>query len=227
MSIILRNDSEVSLEDFMGGDDRACLSAWVSFGNDDQERLQDRKRVNGLINFLYSNQHMTPFESTVFTFRIKTPIFVAREFMRHRSQSLNEWSGRYSEMLPEFYLPNDNRPLVQAGKPGKYYFVPGTSTQYTQVTSMTEYAYETAWAAYQGMLEVGVAKEVARNVLPLGTYTYFYATVNARNLMHFLTLRTDPTALAEIREVADGMEKILAEKMPLTYNAYKQERDKA
>ena len=115
--IILRNDHEVSLEDFMGADDRACLSAWVSFGSDDHEKLQNRNRVGGLINFLYSNQHMTPFESTVFTFRIKTPIFVTREFMRHRSASYNEWSGRYSEMLPEFYLPEVTRPLVQAGRP--------------------------------------------------------------------------------------------------------------
>lgn len=223
--IILRDGCEVSLEDFMGGDDRACMSAWVSFGNDDEHRLEDRKRVGGLINFLYSNQHMTPFESTVFTFRIKTPIFVAREYHRHRSQSLNEWSGRYSQMVPEFYLPNGNRPLVQEGKPGQYYFVPGTSEQYEAVVKSQTKAFQTAWDSYEELLELGVAKEVARNTLPLATYTYFYSTMNARNLMHFLWLRTDSTALYEIREVADKMEKILAEKMPLTYEAFTRGRD--
>lgn len=221
--IILRSGSDVSLEDFMGGDDRTCLSAWVSFGSDDVERLQDRDRVGGLIRFLYRNQHMTPFESTVFTFRIKTPLFVAREYHRHRSQSINEWSGRYSEMVPEFYLPEPTRPLVQQGKPGDYYFVSGTEEQYQKVVESQETVFQAAWDSYTDLLGAGVAKEVARNVLPLATYTYFYSTMNARNLMHFLSLRNDSHALAEIQEVAQAMESILADKMPLTYAAYKGE----
>lgn len=217
--IITQSESEVDLIEFMGGDDRVCTSARVSFGND--ERLKDKGASEGLINFLYKNQHMTPFESSVFTFRIRTPIFVAREFFRHRSASYNEWSGRYSEMSSEFFVPDSDRPLVQAGKPGDYYFIAGTEEQYESVLKNTLKAYEVAWEAYQNMLDDGVAKEVARNVLPLGIYTYFYVTMNARNLMHFLNLRDDSHALAEIREVAEGMGKFLEERMPITYEAFK------
>ena len=222
--IRLRSDHDVDLVDFMGGDDRTCLSAWVSFGNDKDERLVDRDRVKGLINFLYRNGHMTPFESSAFTFRITTPIFVAREIFRHRSASYNEWSARYSKIEPEFYVPTRNRPLQQVGKAGNYQFVAGSEEQFDVIDANYNIAYQTAWSAYQSMLDAGIAKEVARNVLPVGVYTQFYVTMNARNLMHFLTLRTAPNALHEIRQVAGGMEEHLAEKMPLTYKAYKENR---
>lgn len=220
------DEHNVELINFMGGDDQTAMSAWVSFGNDDEERLQDQARVAGLINFLYKNKHMTPFESSVFTFRIETPIFVAREFFRHRSASYNEWSGRYSEMEPKFYMPSVDRPLQQQGKAGAYEFVQGTGEQHMIVMWEYKDAINTAWQAYRNMLDAGVAKEVARNTLPVGTYTKFYVTMNARNLMHFLNLRTDPTALYEIRQVAAGMEDIFAEKMPLTYKAYKENNER-
>lgn len=219
--ITLTSDSVVTLEDFMGGDDRTCLSAWVSFGTDDKERLEERGRVSGLINFLYREGHMTPFESTSFTFAIKTPIFVAREFFRHRTGKYNEWSGRYSEMVSDFYFPTEERPLIQKGKPGDYYFVPGTEEQFALVLKSFERAYSVCWEEYQTMLEAGIAKEVARDVLNLGMYTKFYVTFDARNLMHFLSLRNESHALFEIRAVAEQMEAIFAEKMPLTYAAYK------
>lgn len=209
----------------MGGDNSVAMSAWVSFGNDREERLADRKRVEGLINFLYKNKHMTPFESSVFNFRISTPLFVARELFRHRSASYNEWSGRYSEMLPEFYLPAPDRPLVQAGKPGDYYFTAGSEEQYRLVVSWQLGSFQHSWDSYQALLGAGVAKEVARNVLPLATYTYFYVTMNARNLMHFLTLRNDKHALHEIRDVAAKIEAEFAKAMPLTYAAFDKERE--
>jgi len=215
---------EVRLVDFMGGDDRVAMSAWVSFGNDDDERLKDRKKVRGLIDFLYRNEHMTPFESSVFTLRIETPIFVAREFFRHRSASYNEWSGRYSEMIPKFYLPSQDRPLKQQGKPGEYYFVAGSPQQHLMLKNEQRHVFQVAWDAYQSVLDLGVAKEVARNVLPLATYTQFYVTMNARNLMHFLNLRTAPNALQEIRDLAGEMEKALEEKMPFTYESYKRKQ---
>ena len=222
--IEFKSDPDVELINFMGGDDQTAMSAWVSFGNDREERLNDRGRVEGLINFLYKNDHLTPFESSVFTFRVSTPIFVTREIQRHRAASYNEWSGRYAEMQPVFYLPAENRPLVQAGKAGNYHFVAGSEEQFDLIDANYNIAYQTAWSAYQDMLDAGIAKEVARNVLPVGVYTQFYVTMNARNLMHFLTLRTAPNALHEIRQVAGGMEEHLAEKMPLTYKAYKENR---
>lgn len=180
------------------------------------------KRVGGLINFLYRERHMSPFEHGSFTFFIDTPIFVAREFMRHRTFSYNETSGRYKELEPRFYLIPDERPIAQKGRIGAYEFDPGTDEQYGHIFASTTIAYSEAWKAYQDMLNNGVAREVARNVLPVGTMTQFYATANPRNIMQFLLLRNDPNALYEIREVAKVIEHEFAQAMPLTYKAYKQ-----
>lgn len=178
-------------------------------------------RVGGLINFLYRERHMSPFEHGSFTFYIDTPIFVAREFMRHRTFSYNETSGRYKELSPRFYLITDDRPLSQKGKVGAYRFEEGTPEQYGNVYANTTLSYVNAWQSYQNMLEKGVAKEVARNVLPVGTMTQFYATANPRNIMQFLMLRNDPNALKEIRDVAVKIEEKFAQAMPLTYEAFK------
>ena len=218
----LRSGSDVELVDFMGGDDSVAMSAWISFNNDNEERLQDRNKVNGLINFLYRNGHHTPFESSVFTFRVETPMFVVREVQRHRSQSMNEWSGRYSKMLPNFYTPSSERPIVQHGKAGDYSFIEGSPEQYAMVDTAHVEMYTRAWNLYEEMLDAGIAKEVARMHLPLATYSQLYITVNARNLMHFLNLRTHEQALYEIREVANQMETHLRDRMPYTYAAWKE-----
>ena len=164
---------------------------------------------------------MSPFEHGSFTFFVDTPIFVAREFMRHRTWSYNETSGRYKQLEPRFYLINDERPVVQKGKVGAYRFDGGSPEQYGSVYAATTIGYGSAWNAYQQMLGQGVAKEVARNVLPVGTMTQFYATANPRNVMQFLLLRNDDNALYEIREVARKIEEAFAQAMPLTYAAYK------
>lgn len=220
-----RSDSSVELINFMGGDDSVAMSAWISFGNDKEERLEDQKRVKGLVNFLLRERHMTPFESSVFTFRIEAPIFVVRELMRHRSQSMNEWSGRYSKMLPEFYTPERERPIVQAGKAGDYHFTPGEDRQYAMVNAVHKEVYDLSWKRYEELLDAGVAKEVARMHLPLAMYSQLYLTINARNLMHLLQLRSDHQALYEIRSVAHGMDAILKEKMPYTYEAWKEHNE--
>ena len=218
------NEMNVELRDFMGGDNQTAMSAWVSFGNDDKERLANRKGVEGLINFLYRERHMSPFESSVFTFRIECPIFVAREIFTHRTGSYNEWSGRYSVLEPKFYVPSTERPLVQAGKAGEYFFVEGSNDQYAYSTQAMKRICKSAYRAYEDIQQEGVAKEVARMLLPVNVYTKFYMTMNARNVMHFLDLRTSPQALYEIRLVAEQMEKHLAERMPITYAAYRSER---
>lgn len=180
-------------------------------------------RVGGLINFLYRERHMSPFEHGSFTFYVDTPIFVAREFMRHRTWSYNETSGRYKELAPRFYLVDSERPVKQreGTKVGNYAFDAGTDEQYGTVFASTQIAYQSSWSAYQAMLNADVAKEVARNVLPVGIMTSFYATANPRNVMQFLLLRNDDAALHEIREVAKAIEEQFAEAMPLTYAAYK------
>lgn len=212
--------STVALKKCNASDVDVAYAAWVSnFGDEAEER--DTTDVSKLINFLYKNRHMSPFEHGSFTFFIDTPIFVAREFMRHRTWSYNETSGRYKELEGRFYMAPDDRPLKQVGRIGNYSFVAGDENQNRVKRWATARAYGLSWRMYKVMLRVGIAKEVARNVLPVGTMTQFYATANPRNVMQFLQLRNDPAALKEIRDVAVEIEAAFAEAMPLTYAAYK------
>lgn len=214
------NKMYVHLEKHDVADIDVARAAWVStVGSDAREK--DGERVKGLINYLYRNRHMSPFEHGQMTFFIEVPIFVAREWMRHRTWSYNEWSARYSDLEAHFYVPTDSRPLVQVGKVGAYTFIEGSEKQKSETQFWAKVAYRMCWRAYRIMRGLGVAAEVARIVLPVGIYTKFYATVNPRNLMAFLDLRTDPTALEEIRDAAVQVENIFKELMPLTYEAYK------
>ncbi|HUG50515.1 MAG TPA: FAD-dependent thymidylate synthase, partial [Terrimesophilobacter sp.] len=161
------------------------------------------------------------------TFYVQAPIFVFREFMRHRIASYNEESGRYRELNPVFYVPSAQRNLVQVGKPGAYDFLPGTAEQSALVEQQTRDVSLHAFAAYQRMLEAGVAREVARIILPLNIYSSMYVTMNARSLMNFLSLRTKredshfPSfPQREIEMAAEQMEAHFATLMPLTYGAF-------
>lgn len=222
MEINFRSDNSVSLVNMMGDDNAIARAAWVSYGTDKREA--EPGRVEGLINFLMREQHMSPFEHVVFTFRIETPIFVVREFTRHRSASYNEMSGRYTVMPYDFYIPAAERPLRQTGKAGAYTFEAGDYQQQALVDSDFRRVVGQAVNAYERMLDAGVAKEVARDILPVGTYTQFYVTMNARNLMHFLDLRTDKQALYEIRDVANQMADIFKDRLPLTGKAWENGR---
>ena len=191
------------------------------------ETEQDVKRNRGLINFLMRDRHGSPFEHNSMTFYVQAPIFVFREFMRHRIASYNEESGRYRELNPVFYVPSSQRNLVQVGKPGAYEFLPGTAEQSALVEQQTRDVSLHAFAAYQRMLEAGVAREVARIILPLNIYSSMYVTMNARSLMNFLSLRTkreDSTFPSfpqrEIEMAAEQMEDHFATLMPLTHDAF-------
>ena len=214
----------VKLINTNASDDMVAMAAWVSHDADSEDRLEDRDKVGGLINFLYRNRHMSPFEHGQFIFKVDVPLFVAREFHRHRTFSYNEVSGRYTQMKPRFYVGDTAR--VQHGKPGDYYFEDGTKEQTALYLQSKRKAVQAAWDTYEARLESGMAKEQAREDLPLSLMTQFYATVNPRNLMAFLTLRNDKHALKEIRDVAVKMEEILAQTMPLTYAAYKAEQER-
>lgn len=217
-------NSTVELIKHNASDIDVARAAWVSnYGADAREK--DPAAIEGLIRFLYNNKHMSPFEHGSFTFFIDTPIFVAREFMRHRTFSYNEVSGRYKQLEGRFYLPDSERPLIQTGKVGAYEFVEGSNEQYALSRRITELSYEKAWHAYQTQLGIGIAKEVSRNVLPVATMTQFYATCNPRNLMQFLTLRDDKHALWEIREVAAQMAALFKDTMPITYETYRAGRE--
>lgn len=227
MTVSFRSDVSVDLVKTDAADENIIWAARVSTLGEkaDVEIPEERKR--GLINYLIVNRHGSPLEHSVFTFRVQVPIFVAREVFRHRVASYNEWSGRYSQMLPEFYLPARERPLQQVGKSAHYNMVPGTDDQFAIASYAMENTYKASWETYQRLLQEGIAREVARNVLPLATYTTFYMTLNARSLMNFLSLRThepdatDPShPLYEIELMAREMEKVFAEKMPYTYEAW-------
>lgn len=184
-------------------------------------------RDRGLINYLMRDRHGSPFEHNSMTFYVQAPIFVFREFMRHRIASYNEESGRYRELRPVFYVPAPERNLLQVGKPGAYEFLPGTPEQVALVDETTRTASIAAFEAYQRMLEAGVAREVARIVLPLNIFSSMYVTVNARSLMNFLSLRTKREGThfpsfpqREIEMCAEKMEDAFRELMPLTYAAF-------
>ncbi|MEU9013125.1 FAD-dependent thymidylate synthase [Streptomyces sp. NPDC048479] len=225
-----RSDVTVELVKHTAGDSDVLWAARVSTaGEQSLEELQrDPERSKGLINFLMRDRHGSPFEHNSMTFFISAPIFVFREFMRHRvGWSYNEESGRYRELQPVFYVPGADRKLVQEGRPGKYVFVEGTSEQQKIVTESMEDSYRRSYETYQEMLAAGVAREVARAVLPVGLFSSMYATCNARSLMHFLGLRTQHELAAvpsfpqrEIEMVGEKMEAHWAKLMPLTYAAF-------
>lgn len=226
MSIEFRDDVTVDLVQSNASDLQVARAAWVSTKGRDAREAEGR--IEGLINYLARERHGSPFEHNMFTFFIECPIFVTREFFRHRiGWSYNEWSGRYDVMRPVFYVPRRERKLVQIGKNGQYTFEPGTDEQYKLVNLKMRNASIDSWNDYQDMLDAGVAKEVARDVLPLNIFTSFYATCNARSLMSFLALRTEDESatfvshpLDEIQLVANKMEALFAETMPITHEAW-------
>lgn len=213
-TVELTSDLFVNLIDSMGTELSIVNAARVSF-NEESAELTDKDV--GLIKFLAKNRHASPFEHCTATFRIEAPIFVAREWHRHRTQSYNEWSGRYSQLEPKFYAPDYDRPLIQTGKAGAYKFeVPKDDALNIAVFKEFRFSCQTAWDTYEYLLDEGVAKEVARMVLPVNIYTSWYATSNLRNWINFLSLRTDETAMYEIRQLAGSIEESLYKLFPVT-----------
>ncbi|MFJ4833082.1 FAD-dependent thymidylate synthase [Streptomyces sp. NPDC088747] len=225
-----RSDVHVELVKHTASDSDVLFAARVStVGEQSLDELKkDPERSKGLLNYLMRDRHGSPFEHNSMTFLISAPIFVFREFMRHRvGWSYNEESGRYRELQPVFYVPGESRKLIQEGRPGKYIFVEGTPAQQELTSRVMEDSYRQAYEAYQEMLVAGVAREVARAVLPVGLFSSMYATCNARSLMHFLGLRTQHELAKvpsfpqrEIEMVGEKMEAEWAKLMPLTYAAF-------
>ena len=230
--IEFRSDVTVELVRASAADSDVLFAARVStLGEqtlgDAAAGVEASDRDRGLINYLMRDRHGSPFEHNSMTFYVQAPIFVFREFMRHRIASYNEESGRYRELRPVFYVPAPERKLVQVGKPGAYDFIDGTPEQTEIVDEATREASAHAFAAYQRMLDAGVAREVARIVLPLNTYSSMYVTMNARSLMNFLSLRTKVEGShfpsfpqREIGMCAEKMEDLWATLMPMTHSAF-------
>ncbi len=226
--IELRSQITVELVDASASDIGVVRAARVSTAG---ERAHREERgdgyIEGLIGYLMRSRHGSPFEHNYMTFLINAPIFTIRHMMRHRTWSFNEESARYKDLESVFYVPDGERLLKQEGKPGHYRYVPGSEQDHELVTTAASTAYRVAFREYQKMLDAGIARELARTVLPVATYSTVYATCNARSLMHFLSLRTnrsDATYVShpqrEVEIVAEQMEAEFARLMPLTHRAY-------
>ena len=201
----------------MADDLSVVNGARVSFA---RRKLEMDESDEGLIRFLLRERHGTPFEHNSFRFHIRAPIFVAREWFRHRVGSFNEFSMRYAKATDEFYVPAPEDVRSQVGKPGAYSFEPVSEDIAESTREELKAVYETAYETYERLVELGVARELARCVLPVGAYTEFYWTVNARSLMNFVSLRAAETAQREIRRYAEACETFLEEKMPITQAAF-------
>ena len=207
----------VRLDDAMADDLSVVNSARVSFGRRVTE-LSDADA--GLIRFLMRERHGTPFEHNSFRFHVRCPLFVAREWFRHRVGSFNEFSMRYAKATDDFYVPDADDVRTQVGKPGAYSFEPVDAELAQATREELQAVYEHAYETYERLVERGVARELARAVIPVGAYTEFYWTVNARALMNFVSLRAAETAQREIRRYAEAVEQLFAERMPITHAAF-------
>ncbi len=201
----------------MADDLSVVNAARVSFARRKEEMDESDE---GLIRFLMRDRHGTPFEHNSFRFHIRSPIFVAREWMRHRVGSFNEFSMRYARATDDFYVPEPEDVRTQVGKPGSYSFEPVDAELAETTREELQAVYDAAYATYERLVEQGVARELARAALTVGAYTEFYWTVNARALMNFVSLRAAETAQREIRRYAEACERFFAERMPLTHAAF-------
>lgn len=206
----------VRLIDYMGNDSRIVQSARVSYGAGTKTVSEDK----GLINYLLKNQHMTPFEKVRFEFHVKLPIFIARQWIRHRMGSFNELSGRYSVLKNEAYLPQLDRLCIQStnNKQGSGETLPPEIANKLQFLFNQEQGR--AFEMYEDFLEEGLARELARINLPLSTYTEWYWTVDLRNLFNFLYLRFDGHAQWEIQEYSKVVADMTKAVCPLAYDAF-------
>ncbi len=207
----------VRLDGALADDLSVVNAARVSFAR--RKEAMDESD-EGLIRFLLRERHGTPFEHNSFRFHVRCPIFVAREWFRHRVGSFNEFSMRYAKATDDFYVPAPEEVRTQVGKPGAYTFESVEPELAEHARDTLESVYRTAYEAYEQLVAAGVAREIARCVLPVGAYTEFFWTVNARALMNFVSLRAAETAQREIRRYAEVVESFLAERMPVTYDAF-------
>lgn len=207
----------VRLDKAMADDLSVVNGARVSFAR--HKEAMDASD-EALIRFLMRDRHGSPFEHNAFRFHIRSPIFVAREWFRHRIGSFNEFSLRYARASDDFYVPETEDVRTQVGKPGAYSFEPVSEALAEDAREAIRAAYETAHVTYTRLVDAGVARELARSVLPVGAYTEFYWTVNARALMNFVSLRNAEFAQREMQRYAEAVEGFFAEWMPVTHAAF-------
>lgn len=211
----------VRLIDYMGDDAAIVRAARVSYGKGTRKVSEDR----ALIRYLMRHRHTSPFEMVELKFHVKLPIFVARQWIRHRTASVNEYSGRYSVMKEEFYLPADQDIRYQStvNKQGRSEEeVPEQVKR--QFVEFLQQSQRDLYAGYAQQVEDGMARELARIALPLSLYTEWYWKIDLHNLLHFLSLRLDPHAQKEIREYAFVIAEMVRAVCPMAYEAFEDYR---
>lgn len=201
--------------DHMGTDERIVEAARISYKSPSKGEEQDKK----LLNYLFKNKHTSPFEMCKITFNVKLPIFVMRQWVRHRMQNLNEVSARYTELPDEFYVPKVWRVQDEKNKQGS---INSDSLVHYAISAGLKEAYRSAYNTYTLLLRSGVSREMARMVLPVGIYTECYSCWDLNNLLKFFRLRDDSHAQAEIQEYARAMKQITAELFPWTMAVYEE-----
>ena len=215
--IEFRSDLRVTYVDSMGDDKRIAQAARVSTAGLDN----DREKYVGLVRALIRDGHWSPLESCTMTIAFDVPAFTRDQIIRHRSMSFSVFSLRYSEAKPVFWVPSDDRPLVQVGKALDYRREMGDLVQRDAVWEAVTDINDEAWYRYKYLIESGIANEVARTVLPNSIYTPFWATGNLRSWLHFVGIRNDPHAQHEVREAAEKVEEIIGERWPVALAAYR------
>ncbi len=202
----------VRLVDYMGSDDLVVRAARISYNN------KGKSKDEALIDYLIRNEHLSPFEMVEFIFHVKVPIFVARQIFRHRTASFNEISGRYVQLKEEFFIPSEFRSNTKSNKQESEEVF--DQEKYNSMTKTLETIYENSKTAYNDLLNLGLARELARTVLPLGTYTEFFYKQDLRNLLHFIRLRLDAHAQKEVRSVAEAFAFFVKNIVPITWDAF-------
>lgn len=210
--------------DHMGSDQRIVEAARISYKSPSKGIEQDKK----LIAYLYKNKHTSPFEMCKITLNIKMPIFIMRQYVRHRMQNLNEVSARYTELPNEFYIPQSWRKQDMKNKQGSLEsdnWNPDITDGHPDsnsisATELLKLHCEDSYNAYQDMLKAGIAREMARMILPINIYTEIYACWDLKNLLHFITLREDGHAQSEIQKYGTAIKQICQEFFPATMEAY-------
>ena len=216
--IKLRSDMGVTLIDHMGSDRMVAEAARVStLGLDN-----NREKYVGLVRALMRDKHWSPFMHPQMTIAFEVPLFVRSQLVTHYSLARSEFSMRYSEARPEFWVPTEDRPLVQVGKALDYRREMGTDQQSEAARLNIEQAAWSAWTYYSELLENGIAAEVARTVLPQSTYTTLWLTGNLRSWLSFIGNRMDKHAQWETQEVGTKVAEIFAERFPVTFEAWSQ-----
>lgn len=207
----------VRLVDVMGDDSSIVQAARVSYGKGTKSVREDR----GLIRYLIRHKHTSPFEMVEFKFHVKLPIFVARQWIRHRTANVNEYSGRYSEMTNDFYVPE-----IEELRPQSTYNKQGRSDEEMpletakDIRETMQHSQEKLYSDYTDLIEKGLARELARINLPLSNYTEWYWKIDLHNLFHFLRLRLDSHAQYEIRVYGEAIAEIVKVATPLAYEAF-------